>query len=90
MEPPCYNRPPRSRNCLVNNGIDSEGKQRTKLIPAAFVDRCATWDGKGIGPNNEPYPVAHGWDCRGCRWLPKQFSLEEVAAAFEVPVELVR
>lgn len=40
--------------------------------PPAFVDRCATWDGDGIGPNGEPYPVAHKWDCRGCRWQPRR------------------
>ena len=39
--------------------------------PRWFADRCATWDGRGIGPNGEPYPVAHGWDCCGCRWLPE-------------------
>ena len=36
-----------------------------------FTDRCATHDGRGIGPNGESYPVANGWDCRGCRWLPE-------------------
>ncbi len=37
-----------------------------------FVDRCATWDGRGIGPAGEPYPVAHGFaqHCLSCRWLP--------------------
>lgn len=46
--------------------------------PRWFADRCATWDGRGIGPNGEPYPVAHGWDCSGCRWLPAKHA-EDVA-----------
>lgn len=43
-----------------------------------FEDRCATWDGNGIGqptpeyPTGTPYPVAHGWadHCATCRHLP--------------------
>lgn len=42
-----------------------------------FTDRCATWSGVGIGqpteayPTGTPYPIAHGFDCAGCRWLPE-------------------
>ena len=41
-----------------------------------FDDRCATWSGTGIGqpmeeyPTGTPYPIAHGWDCNGCRLKP--------------------
>lgn len=41
-----------------------------------YEDRCATWLGTGIGqptveyPTGMPYPLAHGWDCSGCRWKP--------------------
>lgn len=44
--------------------------------PRWFTDRCATWDGTGIGPATAehpagtPYPVHHGYDCTGCRWRP--------------------
>lgn len=44
--------------------------------PRWFVDRCATWDGVGIGKNGERYPVAHGFNCLGCRWLPKEYENE--------------
>lgn len=40
--------------------------------PRWFVDRCATHDGVGIGPNGENYPDAHNWDCTGCRWNPRE------------------
>lgn len=48
-----------------------------------FEDRCATWDGVGIGPNGERYPVAHNFNCVGCRWLPEEHKNEaaEIAAA---------
>lgn len=41
-----------------------------------FDDHCATWKGTGIGqptqeyPTGVPYPIAHGWDCTGCRLKP--------------------
>ena len=41
-----------------------------------FDDHCATWKGTGIGqptpeyPTGTPYPIAHGWDCTGCRLKP--------------------
>lgn len=63
--PACYNRAPRQAEYLGQ--------------PSPFVDRCATWDGVGIGPNNERYPVAHGFDCRGCRWLPAEHEDEAYA-----------
>lgn len=49
-----------------------------RFYPRWFEDRCATWSGVGIGrptekyPNGVPYPMAHGYDCRGCRWLPDE------------------
>lgn len=45
-----------------------------------FATRCATWQGVGIGqptdayPTGTPYPIAHGFDCTGCRWLPEGVS----------------
>lgn len=74
--PPCHNRPSRPAG-LTRYGID----QTTGEVISVYLsndwspDRCATWDGVGIGPRTEqwplgqPYPVAHGWDCSGCRWL---------------------
>jgi hypothetical protein len=71
MKPNCHNRAPRPRFMTVNCGI-VDGMQTTGGVHVAFADRCATWDGRGIGPNGEPYPVAHKFDCRGCRWLPEE------------------
>lgn len=81
MTPPCYNRPPRATVYVANESLTVFNRssvdfdtalvvQRRVSIPSVFEDRCATWDGTGVGPNGEPYPLAHGWDCRGCRWLP--------------------
>lgn len=73
MKPTCHNRPPRSDGAWVRMGYRN-GKQVLRWAPRWFVDRCATWDGTGItGPaaTHAPYPVAMGWDCRGCRWLPE-------------------
>lgn len=70
MQPACYDRPPQPRTCWVNDGLSEDGRQLRKEIPVVFVDRCATWDGIGIGPNMERYPEAHGWVCAGCVWRP--------------------
>ena len=72
VRPPCYNRPPQPKTYLANDGLSDDGRQLRREIPVVFVDRCATWDGRGIGQNGEPYPVAHGWDCAGCSWLPEK------------------
>lgn len=75
--PRCYNRPPVDA-VRVRHGIsEATGEPvRVELRNDWFTDRCATWDGVGIGqptaeyPTGTPYPVAHGWDCDGCRWRP--------------------
>ncbi|HKY46185.1 MAG TPA: hypothetical protein VJM50_24045 [Pyrinomonadaceae bacterium] len=71
--PPCHDRPPRADGMWVRNGLRrSDLKPIVRWVPAWSTDRCATWDGEGIGPKGEPYPVAHGWDCAGCRWDPRE------------------
>lgn len=72
MRPSCYNRPARPESYTANDGFDQDGRLRTKLIPWFSPDRCAAHDGVGIGPNNENYPAAHGWDCAGCHWNPNE------------------
>lgn len=81
--PRCYNRPPVGAG-RTEYGISRQTGEVTSvyLSNAWFVDRCATWDGVGIGqptaeyPTGTPYPMAHGWvdACRSCRWLPKEFA----------------
>ena len=72
--PPCHNRPPRLPGRYVH-GIDQQTGAAVSVYVSNdwFTDRCATFDGVGIGPNNERYPVAHGWDCTGCGWLPEAY-----------------
>lgn len=76
-KPKCHNRPPfaEGRWHMTNRKRGTIGVKGLKPIyrwhPRWFVDRCATHDGVGIGPNNENYPTAKGWDCTGCRWAPK-------------------
>lgn len=75
--PRCYNREPYKATRTVH-GIDQQTGERiaATLSIGWYTDRCATWDGDGIGPptadhpTGTPYPMAHGWDCNGCRWLP--------------------
>ena len=68
--PPCWNRPPHAPTVQVNDALSADGRQLTREIAYVFVDECASWKGSGIGPNGEPYPLAVGWDCTGCRLLP--------------------
>lgn len=71
MIPRCYNRPPLDTTLEVQDGWTADGRRNMITIPNTATDRCATWDGTGIGPNNEPYPIAHNFECSGCRWLPE-------------------
>lgn len=77
--PRCWNREPVPL-VRIRHGID----ERTGEAIAVEVrddwslPGCKTWSGVGIGPNNERYPVAHGWVdyCKTCRWLPAEIKLE--------------
>ena len=78
--PNCWNRPAKLAGA-ARHGIDSQTGEPMSVYLSNewFVDRCAAWDGVGIGqpteeyPAGTPYPVAHGWVdlCRTCRWLPE-------------------
>lgn len=73
MTPACFNRPLAPAS-YTRHGFDSDtGEPITVELHRWFEDKCATWLGTGIGPNNEPYPVALGWveACRTCRWMPE-------------------
>lgn len=85
MIPPCFNRPPRvagtweptgrrrlgHHNPRVHGMVHHKLKPVLRWRPSPFEDRCATHDGRGIGPNGESYPEAHGFECAGCRWEPE-------------------
>jgi hypothetical protein len=70
MRPRCYNRPAFDAGTWMRAGY-RYGKPLLRWVPRWFVNRCATHDGTGIGPNGETYPQAHKFDCTGCRWNPK-------------------
>lgn len=79
MTPRCYNRPPFAAGRLqVGINRDTGARVETCLSNAWFTDSCKTWSGVGIGrptddyPTGTPYPIAHGFDCAGCRWLPEE------------------
>ncbi len=70
--PRCYDRPPAPRLRDVYGVDRTTGRVTKTTIDDGWASPgCKTWSGIGIGPNNEPYPVAHGFDCRDCRWLPE-------------------
>lgn len=75
MTPPCHNRPAYVRG-YYRHGLNPNNGEPIRVWVSSewFKDRCAVWDGVGIGPNGERYPQAHGWDCSGCRWLPEEFA----------------
>lgn len=71
--PPCHNREPVER-VRVRYGICQDtGEVRAFEVRDDWSEAvCRTWEGTGIGPNNERYPEAHGWVswCRTCRHRP--------------------
>lgn len=76
--PRCYNRGAAADGWWFRNGYCPRTlKVKLRWYPRWFEDRCATWDGVGIGqpteayPHGTPYPLAHGWKCEGCRWRPE-------------------
>lgn len=80
MRPPCHNRPPSPGGFWRRVRWDGRGRPVLRWMPWRFEDKCASWSGVGIGketpeyPTGTPYPVAHGWDCTGCRWRPKEIT----------------
>lgn len=84
MKPKCHSRPPFAEGRWHYTGEYRRGKPVLRWYPRWFVDRCATHDGVGIGPNNENYPTAHGWDCTGCRWRPSPPATEHNFMGFTI------
>jgi hypothetical protein len=69
--PACYDREPFAPGAWMLARPAGPGtKARWRWVPAFFTDRCATWDTRP-NHNETPYPLVHGWDCGGCRWLPE-------------------
>jgi hypothetical protein len=68
--PRCYNRERAADGAWMRAGYRGV-KPVLRWVPRWFRDRCATWDGVGIGgtPETQRYPQAHGWDCEGCAWF---------------------
>lgn len=80
--PPCYNRAPAPEGRWYGVGRRPSGKLILRWFRSPFADRCATWDGDGIGKYGEPYPLAHGFagHCLTCRWRPTQRVAEALVA----------
>ena len=88
--PRCFNRPPREPGRTLH-GIDrSTGEPVIAHLSNAWTeDKCATWQGVGIGqptddyPTGTPYPIAHGWApwCQQCRWMPANVRSEGAGSA---------
>lgn len=75
MKPVCWNREPLAATYTANVGLSADGRQLTAEIPFAMSRGCKTWEGTGItGPHgtNTRYPIAMGWHCAGCRWMPEE------------------
>lgn len=71
--PACFDRAPLPATVTYNAGLSADGRQLTAEFPFVMSRGCRTWEGTGIdGPHgtNTRYPIAHGWDCSGCRLLP--------------------
>lgn len=59
MTPACHNRP---------EFTDYTHPSGT-VIPHRMSQPCRSW---ATGDRATPVPVAEGWNCAGCRWLPRE------------------
>lgn len=57
MNPPCFNRDP----------FGPYEHPSGELIQHTMSQPCKSWS---TGDRATPVPVAEGWNCAGCRWLP--------------------
>ena len=58
MTPPCFNRPE----------FQAYEHPSGELIQHAMSQPCKSWS---TGDRATPVPVQFGWNCAGCRWLPR-------------------
>jgi len=58
MTPACHNRPE------LTAYLHPSGE----LIPHRMLQPCKSWS---TGDRATPVPVLEGWQCAGCRWLPR-------------------
>lgn len=80
VKPRCYNRPPVNGERVVYGVEQATGFLAATVVKGEWMSPgCKTWEGVGIGqptpefPAGTPYPMAHGFDCRGCIHLPDEF-----------------
>ena len=66
MTPRCHNRQPYSGQ-WVRAGY-KRGKILLRWIPHRMSQPCKSWS---TGDRATPVPVLEGWQCAGCRWLPR-------------------
>lgn len=71
MKPRCYNRPPYAEGRWHQVGRRPDGRPVLRWRARWYEDRCAAWDMPAGAAHRAPFPVQQGWDCEGCRWLPR-------------------
>lgn len=73
IAPRCYNREPYHANLLLQDGWNPDGSRHMVEVEHRMSTGCKIHEGRGIGPNGESYPEAHGWLpwCERCRWNPE-------------------
>lgn len=59
MTPACFNREP----------FTAYTHQSGEVIPHRMSQPCRTW---ATGDRATPVPVLQGWNCAGCKWLPRE------------------
>jgi len=58
MTPPCFNRP----------SFPGYTHGSGEFIPHRMSQPCRSW---ATGDRATPVPVLEGWNCAGCKWLPR-------------------
>lgn len=59
MNPPCHNRPEFGPYETVSG----------EIVEHRMSQPCRTW---ATGDRATPVPVLEGWNCAGCKWLPRE------------------
>ena len=56
-------------NCHNRNEFTGYTHSSDEYIPHRMSQPCRTW---ATGDRATPVPVLQGWNCAGCRWLPRE------------------
>jgi hypothetical protein len=81
VKPRCYNREPFEGYWAPAGCI--RGKRVLRWIPHRMSQPCKSWS---TGDRALPVPVLQGWNCNGCRWMPRE-EIERVMLVMRADVE---